>query len=106
MLELHPYAELFPIMTVEQFRQLKESISERGLEDPIVLYRGKVIDGRNRLRACFDLDIKPKTIEYTGDDPLGYVIAKNDARRHLTKSQRGFVAGKMANLGNGKHSSP
>jgi protein gp37/ParB-like chromosome segregation protein Spo0J len=101
MLELHPLARLFPEMGPEDFRELMRSIETRGLEEPIVLYEGQVVDGRNRLRACLELGITPQTVVYQGDDPLGYVIAKNYARRHLTESQRALVAGRIANLNHG-----
>ena len=97
-LPLHPLARLCPEMDREQFRELKESIQTRGQDDPIVLAAGQVLDGRHRARACEELGIQPKTITYTGDDLLGYVIAKNVTRRHLTGSQRAIVAARIANL--------
>jgi len=43
-----------------------------------------------------------QTIEYTGDDPLAFVLSKNLHRRHLTTSQRAMVAEKLANLSEGR----
>jgi hypothetical protein len=40
--------------------------------------------------------IKPDCIEYTGNDPLGFVIRANLLRRHLTTSQRAMMAAKIA----------
>lgn len=100
-LELHPLATLFPEMDAEQFDVLKASIEERGLLEPIVLYESKVLDGRNRLRACEETGIRVKSVAFDGDDPLAYVVAKNFARRHMTTSQRALVAGRIANYTNG-----
>ncbi len=50
--------------------------------------------GRNRLKACNELNIIPKYEEYNGDDALQYVISTNLQRRHLTASQRAMVARK------------
>jgi hypothetical protein len=54
-----------------------------------------LIDGRNRLRACLDLDIEPQVREY--DSPLEiprYIILKNIQRRDLTPDQRISIAAK------------
>lgn len=68
---------------------LAQSIGENGLLEPIVLYDGKILDGRNRYVACKRVNIEPTFIVYTGKmDPIDYVIAKNLERRHLTPAQK------------------
>src|SRR5262249_10269413 len=80
-------------------------IAANGQRDPIDLFEGEILDGRNRWRACKKLGIEPKTRQYRGSDPLGYVISKNLKRRHLDESQRAFVGGKIANLQDGQRKS-
>lgn len=82
-------------------RQLVASVRDEGQQDPIITYEGKVLDGRDRQLACSNLQLKPVYKRYTGDDPLGFVIRSNLHRRHLTTSQRGAVAAKLANLEKG-----
>jgi ParB-like chromosome segregation protein Spo0J len=94
----HKFAEIFPAMDDKQFRLLVASIREHGQQEPIVIYKGKILDGRNRKLACANLQIKPKTVEYTGKDPLAFVMAANLHRRHLTASQRAMVAAKVADM--------
>jgi len=101
----HQYADLFPMLDVEPFRQLTASIREEGLQNPIITYKGKVLDGRNRLLACSNAQVEPRFEEYEGDDPLGFVFRANLIRRHLTTGQRAMVAEKFANLENGEHAS-
>ena len=51
-LEFHEAAAFFPLMEGEEFEKLKADIQAHGLHEPIWTYQGKVIDGRNRFRAC------------------------------------------------------
>ena len=41
-------------MAEEQYNKLVEDIRENGQREPVWLYDRKVIDGRNRLRACLN----------------------------------------------------
>ena len=64
-------------------------IRKNGVIEPIVFLDGSILNGRNRYMAARKLGIEYPRVEYEGTDPLGFVIAKNLARRHLTESQRG-----------------
>lgn len=97
----HPYSEIFPPMEGVDFDALVEDIKTRGLVQPIVLYEGKILDGRNRARACNKLGIETTAVEYSGSDPLGYVLSLNLNRRHLSGSQRAMVAAKIAMISHG-----
>jgi hypothetical protein len=81
-----------------EFDALVEDIKAHGLQQKLVMYQGKILDGRNRWRACEALGIKPKWVDYEGDDPLGHVLSLNLHRRHLDASQRAMVAARMATL--------
>src|SRR5712692_1201793 len=103
-LEYHPFAALFPLMPEDSdgFLELVEDIREHGLREPITLYQNKVLDGRNRRRACHVAGVAPVFESYPGDDPLDYVISKNLRRRHLSTSQRAMVAAKLATMRQGE----
>lgn len=88
----HPAANLFPMMDEEQYSALKADIKENGLIEAIWFCEGKILDGRNRWRACNELNISPDVKEYTGNDPIGFVVSLNLKRRHLNSSQRAIVA--------------
>lgn len=101
----HEYADLFPLMTGAEFVELKKDIKEKGLVEPVVLYEGKILDGRNRFKACQEVGVEIRFVEYHGDDPLGFVVSINLIRRHLNESQRGMVAARIANMPRGGNGS-
>ena len=91
-LTFHEYADIFPMLPLEELDTLAADIAANGLLEPITLYEGKVLDGRNRYVACLNVAVDPRLTQYTGDDPLGFVLSKNLHRRQLTSSQRAVVA--------------
>ena len=101
MLESHKYAELFPLIQNADFEEFKIDIAENGLREPIWLYEGKILDGRNRYRACLETNTELKTREYEGHDPIGFVLSLNLKRRHLDTAQRAMVASRLANMRQG-----
>lgn len=90
--ELHPLAALFPVMSEDDFAELKEDIRANGLLEKIVLYEDKILDGRHRYNACNILGIEPRFEQYSGDSPATFVFSKNIFRRHLTASQKAAIA--------------
>jgi len=90
--ESHRFADIFPMIEGEQLEQLKEDIKEHGLLQPIVMFEGKILDGRNRYKACKEIGLIPKEEEYLGKNPLEYVISLNLKRRHLKPDQRAVLA--------------
>ena len=69
-MEFHEVANLFPMMTPDEFAGLKEDIDRNGQIDPVWIHDGKIIDGRNRYLACTELGIEPLTREWNGDGDL------------------------------------
>lgn len=103
-LEDHALAAIFPLMGAADLDSLGADIEANGLRDPVWLYEGKILDGRNRYRACMARDVDPRFETYKGKDALGFVISKNLKRRHLTESQRAMVAANIAKLKPGEQS--
>ncbi|MEH6413858.1 ParB/RepB/Spo0J family partition protein [Pseudomonas sp. CGJS7] len=101
-LQFHPLCLSLPDMSAEAFDALVEDVQRSGQLRDIVLYEGMILDGRHRYRACIACGIEPRTVEFTGDDPVAFVVSENVARRHLTESQRAMVAAQLASWGKGK----
>lgn len=94
-LATHPAAELFPLLTGAEFDSFKADIEKNGLLEPIWLCEGKILDGRNRYRACSELGIEPAFRAYEGESPVAFAWSVNGVRRNLSKSQRAAIAAEM-----------
>jgi len=91
-MDFHEIANIFPMMQSDEYENLVADIKQNGLIEPIVLYDGKILDGRNRWKACIEAGVEPRFENYSGDSPISYVISKNANRRHLSKSQLAMIA--------------
>lgn len=94
----HPYADLFPLMSSEEFDRLVADIDANGQRTPIDIYNETILDGRNRYNVCLKLKIVPKTRPCFTDSPLDFVLSANLSRRHLNESQRAMVAAKLREM--------
>jgi hypothetical protein len=105
-LEIHPLADIFPLLEGAEFEELVEDVRVHGVREPVVLYQDQILDGRNRYRACQATGTDCSFKTYEGNDPAAYVVSLNLKRRHLDESQRAMVAAKLATLqrGDNQHS--
>ena len=96
-LKSHPAADILPMLDDAELQALAADIKANGQTDPIILFDGQVLDGRNRLRACAIAGVEPRFVDgYDGaSDPETFVLSKNLHRRHLSESQRALVAARV-----------
>jgi len=77
----------------------QHQVPQQSLLHPVALDRdGRVIDGRNRLKACEIASVEPTYITYEGDDPDTYALSANVHRRNLTKGQIAMITAKACSL--------
>jgi phage N-6-adenine-methyltransferase len=90
MMESHEYATLLPMLADAELAALAESIGAVGLRHPIITFEGKILDGRNRFRACEMAHVKPMFVPFLGGhvEALQLVVDENLHRRQLTSEQR------------------
>ena len=118
-MKFHPLANVFPLMSDREIKELAADIEAHGQREPIYVFEGQILDGRNRFKACKMAKRQPwfETWDGSGSgdeagaprscgDPVAFVVSMNLRRRHLNESQRAIVAGKLASLEHGKHPSP
>lgn len=86
----HPLALAYPAMTADEYAAFKADIAANGLRNPIWLFEGRVLDGRNRYRACDEIGLSPRFETFTGtaDEAAAFVESQNLHRRHLTAEFR------------------
>lgn len=104
-LQAHPVADLFPVMSDTEYADLVADIREHGLREPIWVHRdGRIIDGRNRYRACVEAGTTAACRTYGGADGglLDFVVSLNLKRRHLNESQRAMVSARIETLAHGQ----
>lgn len=94
-MELHPLCTFFPRMPDAEFAALREDIKANGLRQMIVLHDGMILDGSHRYRACIEAGVKPRFIDYSGDNLLAFVRSVNLHRRHMTPGQQAVIVASM-----------
>lgn len=98
-MNIHEISAASPDMNSGETDALRESIREIGQQVPILVWRGRVIDGRKRLAACQALGVEALTQVIPEDsDPGVFAQALNLLRTHYTSSQRAAYAERVANL--------
>lgn len=95
-LEPHPFLKDFPMMPSHEIDALAADIKKFGQRVPIVIYGGKILDGRNRYEACKRLKIEPRTAQFTKANPKDYAVSVNFWRKHWTTGERAHFAALMS----------
>jgi DNA modification methylase/ParB-like chromosome segregation protein Spo0J len=94
-IEFHEFAAVFPLMDEADLQALADDIRQRGQQEQIIRFEGKILDGRNRYTACRLAGVEPSMWDFKGsrEEALHFVWSENYHRRHLTSSQQaGCVA--------------
>jgi hypothetical protein len=82
----HWLASLFPgADDPVKTEDLSADILQHGIREPVVFYKQFILDGRKRYVLARELGIPYPRVEYTGSDPLGYILEKNGHDRLAVK---------------------
>ncbi len=90
----HPISDILPMMQADELRRLQQSIADIGQREPVVLFQGTLLDGRNRAHACRRLGCRVKARQFIGThaQAVEYVTDTNVQRRELSASQKACAA--------------
>lgn len=89
-LKQHQLSAAFPRPTPTEFQALCDSILVIGVQVPITLHDGQVIDGWSRYTAATELGMDCPAVELDDIDPRDFAKSQT-ARRSLTPSQTAMV---------------
>lgn len=93
-IEAHPFANFLPLMNEREFESLKQDVLAKGaFEEPVKIYQGKLLDGRNRRRAHLETGTPLKHEPFVGSDAdaVRYVYSRAN-RRNMDESQKAAAA--------------
>lgn len=89
------FKALIPPLSAEEYEQLEKNIIADGCRDPLVTWRGTLIDGHNRYEICEANGITFKTTEQDFDDREAvkiWIIENQFGRRNLPNYTRAKLA--------------
>jgi len=94
------FAALFPMMSGRDRELIKSSIASDG--QLVAIHRckasGDILDGRNRLSVLEELGLDPWIEDVITEDPMGWVLANNLERRHMTESERAMLGVRLSKM--------
>lgn len=99
----HPEANRLPLLgtTGPEFDALRAAVAAIGrVVEPVEVFSGKIVDGRNRIQAALAAGLGPNDIpvveleveELLGGSVSEHVLVRNVDRRQLTAGQRAMTA--------------
>ena len=74
-----------------EFDALCADIKANGLNSPVVIHDGMILDGGNRYRACLELGIESEFVEFAGGNLVAFVLSANLHRRHMSTGQQAAI---------------
>lgn len=85
------FRDLLNPLSEEEYNALEASILKDGVEDPLKVWNGILVDGHNRLEICkkhniTDFPVKEKHFD-SKSDAMNWIIENQKGRRNLTMSQ-------------------
>lgn len=101
--ELHTITKTHPVMKEEQFVAFTKDIELNGQLQPVLVYRGKIVDGRHRYRALSLLGVDKIKIDRLSNnmtlEEVVHIVESSELRRHQTATQLAIKAYRLYKRG-------
>ena len=91
------FESLCPPLTPEERSLLEMSLALHGCRDPLVVWRGLLVDGHNRYSFCTSEGMEFDTVELdvaSREEVIEWIITNQLGRRNLTEDQKSYLRGK------------
>ena len=92
------FKNLIPPLQRTGYLQLEENLLADGCRDPLVVWRGTLIDGHNRYEICTRHSIPFSVKEmnfYCREEAIAWICANQLGRRNLSEETRKYLIGKQ-----------
>ena len=92
------FQNLTPPLTDEEFSQLESNILRDGIQDPLKIWRGTIVDGHNRFKIAqkHALDFRTTELSFADrNDAIIWIIKNQFGRRNLSAYDRSVLALKL-----------
>lgn len=92
------FKALIPPLTSDEFQQLEENVLRDGIQDPLKVWQGTLIDGHNRYEIAQRHGLNFTTTELqfgSRDDVIVWIIKNQFGRRNLSAYDRSLLALKL-----------
>lgn len=93
------FSKLLPPLSLDELAELEASILDEGVRDPLIVWRGVLLDGSNRLAIAtkHGLPYREQEIDLPDRDAaLAWIIRNQLGRRNLSGEQRQYLLGRDA----------
>lgn len=95
---IHDIANLWPAMAEDEWKEFVADIAANGLLDPIITWRGAIVDGKHRYKACAETNVEPR-FDRLPDEWDEWKVAvhcqSKHRRRNLSPTQKACVAAEV-----------
>jgi N6-adenosine-specific RNA methylase IME4 len=99
------FSAIVPPLAADERDGLEAAILSWGVREPLVTWRGLLVDGHHRHGICQRHGLGYQTVELaveTRDDVKRWIIRNQLARRNLSESQRAMCAARLAAMEQGR----